>query len=255
MAGHLLRLLGATVLRIEPPGGDPLRWVPPIAGDTSARFRALNEGKEVVEADLTTPGGRRQLLELAAGADVFLHNWAPAKAGQWSLCPNDLARVRPGIVYVSASGWGTEFGPKPPVGTDYVVQAYAGVSPSLMTIVDVFGGIVSAHGIMTALARAATRADSSLLSAASRLNAGAGRRCDRPLTVPVCEDLAALAVGVHRMTWVSATGVVLPDLVPVELRRERVRMDTVRTGICTRCSVTGCASIRCAQRSSTTRDR
>lgn len=194
MAGHLLRLLGATVLRIEPPGGDPLRWVPPIAGETSARFRALNEGKEVVEADLGTPGGRRQLLELAAGADVFLHNWAPGKAGRWSLCPNDLARVRPGIVYASASGWGTEFGLKPPVGTDYVVQAHAGVPPSLMTIVDVFGGIVSAHGIVTALARGATRVDSSLLSAACRLNAGARRRCDRPLTVPVCEDLAALAV-------------------------------------------------------------
>lgn len=193
MAGHLLRLLGATVLRIEPPGGDPLRWVPPMAGDTSARFRVLNEGKEVVEIDLSTPSGRRQLLELAAGADVFLHNWAPGKAEQWSLCAHDLARVRPGIVYAHASGWGAELGPKPPVGTDFVVQAYTGVPPSLMTIVDVFGGVVSAHGIVTALARRATRVDSSLMSAACRLNAGARRRCGRPLTVPVCDDLAALA--------------------------------------------------------------
>ncbi|MFI7122038.1 CoA transferase [Amycolatopsis sp. NPDC049868] len=192
MTGHLLRLLGATVLRIEPPGGDPLRWVPPIAGDTSARFRALNEGKEVVEIDLRTPDGRRQLLELAAGADVFLQNWAPGKAEQWSLGALDLVRVRPGIVYAQASGWGSELGPKPPVGTDFVVQAYAGVPPSMMTIVDVFGGVVSAHGIVTALARGATRVDSSLLSAACRMNAGA-RRCGRPLSVPVCDDLAILA--------------------------------------------------------------
>lgn len=193
LAGHLLRLLGATVLRIEPPGGDPLRWVPPIAGDASARFRALNDGKEVIEIDLSTRDGRGHLLDLAVGADVFLHNWAPGKAGRWSLSALDLARARPGILYAHASGWGTELGPEPPVGTDFVVQAHAGVPPSLMTIVDVFGGVVCAHGIVTALARGATRVDSSLLSAASRLNAGARRRCDRPLTVPVCDDLTALA--------------------------------------------------------------
>lgn len=193
LAGHLLRSLGASVLRIEPPGGDPLRWVPPMAGETSARFQALNKGKEVVEIDLTGPAGRRRLIELAAGADVFLQNWAPGKAERWSLTGHDLARARPGIVYAHASGWGTELGPEPPVGTDFVVQAHAGVPPSLMTIVDVFGGIVSAHGIVTALARGATRVDSSLLSAAHRLNVGARRRCDRPLTVPVCDDLAALA--------------------------------------------------------------
>lgn len=193
LAGHLLRLLGATVLRIEPPGGDPSRWVPPMAGDTSARFRALNWGKDVVEIDLSTAGGRREALELATSADVFLHNWAPSKAEQWSLRHADLARVRPGIVYAHASGWGTELGPNPPLGTDFVVQAYSGVPPSLMTIVDVFGAVVCAHGIVAALTRGATRVDSSLLSAACRLNSWQRRRCAEPLTVPVCDDLTALA--------------------------------------------------------------
>ncbi|SMC49362.1 CoA transferase [Lentzea albidocapillata] len=193
LAGHLLRLLGATVLRIEPPDGDPLRWVPPMAGDTSARFRALNWGKDVVEIDLGAPGGRQEALDLAASADVFLHNWAPGKAEQWSLRHTDLARVRPGIVYAHASGWGTELGPNPPLGTDFVVQAHSGVPPSLMTIVDVFGGVVSAHGVVAALTRGATRVDSSLLSAAGRMNAWPRRRCAEPLTVPVCDDLAALA--------------------------------------------------------------
>ncbi|MEV6717878.1 CoA transferase [Lentzea sp. NPDC051208] len=193
LAGHLLRLLGATVLRIEPPGGDPSRWVPPMAGGTSARFLALNRGKDVVEIDLGTAGGRREALDLAATADVFLHNWAPGKSEQWSLRHADLARVRPGIVYAHASGWGAELGPNPPLGTDFVVQAHSGVPPSLMTIVDVFGGVVSAHGVVAALARGATGADSSLLSAASRMNARARRRCAEPLTVPVCDHLAALA--------------------------------------------------------------
>ncbi|MBW4718440.1 CoA transferase [Saccharothrix obliqua] len=198
LAGHLLARLGATVVRVEPPGGDPLRGVPPMAGDCSARFRALNRGKQVLEIDLGTVAGRREVLELASTADVFLHNWAPGRAAVWSLEAADFARVRPGIVYAHASGWGDALGPRPPLGTDFVVQAHAGVPSSLMTVVDVFGGLVAAHGVVTALLRRARTGrgqsvESSLLSAASRLNARTRGRCAAPRTVPVCTDLAALA--------------------------------------------------------------
>ncbi|NUT99256.1 MAG: CoA transferase, partial [Saccharothrix sp.] len=198
MAGHLLRLLGATVIRVEPPGGDPARGVPPLAGDTSARFLALNHGKAAVEIDLTTIAGRLDLHDLLADADVFLHNWTPGKAAAWALRPADVARVRPGVVYAHASGWGDALGPTPPLGTDFVVQAHAGVPPSLMTVVDVFGGLVAAHGIVAGLLRRARTGRgqavaSSLLSAASRLNARARGRCTAPLTVPVRTDLSALA--------------------------------------------------------------
>lgn len=193
MAGYLLRLLGARVLRVEPPGGDPLRGVPPMSGDTSARFHALNWAKHVVQIDLGAEDGRRELLELASAADVFVHNWAPGKAERWSLTAGDLARVNPRLVYAHASGWGDEPVPGNPLGTDFVVQAHSGVPPTLMTVVDVFGGVVCAHGIVAALARGATRVESSLLSAACRLNSRSHDRCARPLTVPVCEDLAALA--------------------------------------------------------------
>ncbi|TQM77963.1 CoA transferase family III [Saccharothrix saharensis] len=198
VAGHLLWQLGATVVRVEPPGGDPLRGVPPLAGDVSARFHALNRGKRVAAVDLATVAGRRELLELVSGADVFLHNWGPGKAAAWSLRARDVARVRPGIVYAHASGWGDALGPRPPLGTDFVVQAHAGVPPSLMTIVDVFGGVVCARGVVDALggrmrSGLGQSVSSSLLSAAARLNARATRRCTAPLSVPVCTDLAALA--------------------------------------------------------------
>ena len=198
LAGHLLWQLGASVVRVEPPGGDPLRGVPPMAGDVSARFHALNRGKRVVTADLATVAGRRELLELVSGADVFLHNWAPGKAARWSLRARDVARARPGIVYAHASGWGDALGPRPPLGTDFVVQAHAGVPPSLMTIVDVFGGVVCARGVVDALGErlrsgSGQSVASSLLSAAARLNARATRRCTAPLSVPVCTDLASLA--------------------------------------------------------------
>ncbi|MER5262540.1 CoA transferase [Actinosynnema sp. NPDC002837] len=215
MAGHLLWQLGASVVRVEPPGGDPLRGVPPMAGDVSARFHALNRGKRVVTVDLATVAGRRELLELASGADVFLHNWGPGKAAAWSLRARDVARVRPGIVYAHASGWGEALGPRPPLGTDFVVQAHAGVPPSLMTIVDVFGGVVCARGVVDALAgriRSGTGQSvaSSLLSAASRLNARATRRCTAPLSVPVCTDLAGLARDRRFSRALVADGCVVP---------------------------------------------
>jgi crotonobetainyl-CoA:carnitine CoA-transferase CaiB-like acyl-CoA transferase len=183
LAGHVLRLLGADVVRIEPPGGDPMRGIPPTAGTTSARFSALNAGKAVTEIDFTTDAGRRAVRELVSDADVFLHNWAPGKAARLGLDADDLRAAGPGLVYAWASGWGDALGPEPPVGTDYLVQAHSGLAaavrpadeppaPSLMTLTDVLGGLTCAQGVLAALlARLRTgrggRVDSSLYSAAA----------------------------------------------------------------------------------------
>ncbi|WP_308288493.1 CoA transferase [Streptomyces macrolidinus] len=198
LAGHVLRMLGAEVIRVEPPGGDPMRWLPPLADGTSARFTALNAGKRVVEADLTTMQGRAAVRELAATADVFLHNWAPGKAGRLGLDSEDL---RPGLVYAWASGFGDTLGERPPLGTDYLAQVHSGLAaavrpadeppaPSLMTLTDVLGGLVCAQGVLAALAaRERTgrggRVDSSLVSAAALIPRPAHRvhwtPWDRPL--------------------------------------------------------------------------
>jgi crotonobetainyl-CoA:carnitine CoA-transferase CaiB-like acyl-CoA transferase len=187
LAGHLLGLLGAEVVRIEPPGGDPLRAMPPLAGDCSARFLALNRGKRVVQADLRDPLGRRTVLEAVAGADAFVHNWAPGKAEQLHLAHDDLVSVNPRIVSAHASGWGAARGANPPPGTDFMVQAYAGLpdhltpagaSPtgSLMTLLDVLGGFVAATAVLAGLLGRerdgrGRRVRSSLLSAATLLQA------------------------------------------------------------------------------------
>ncbi|GAA3850219.1 CoA transferase [Streptomyces sedi] len=184
LAGHLLRLLGARVLRVEQPGGDPMRGLPPLAGGVSARFAALNAGKSVAEIDLATAAGRRAVVELAAEADVFLHNWPPGRAERLGLTAADLWRARPGLVHAAASGFGDAFGPAaPPIGTDYLAQAHGGLAaalrpagrrptPSLMTLTDVLGGALCAHGAVAALLRRAgagrgVRVESSLLSAAA----------------------------------------------------------------------------------------
>ncbi|WBB98906.1 MULTISPECIES: CoA transferase [unclassified Solwaraspora] len=185
LAGQVLRLLGAEVIRIEPAGGDPLRGMPPMVGDCSARFLALNRGKRIVEADLRSPDGRATVRELATSADAFLHNWAPGKAARLGLDAGDLWAANPRLVYTYASGWGDARGSDPPPGTDFMVQAYAGLGAqlrpageppagSLMTMLDVLGGLVAAQGVLAGLVAGhrdgrGQRVDSSLLSAAGVL--------------------------------------------------------------------------------------
>ncbi|WP_431683069.1 CoA transferase [Kitasatospora sp. KL5] len=191
LAAHLLGLLGADVLRIEPPGGDPLRGMPPCCDGVSARWLALNRGKRAVEIDIKPPSGQAELRELAAGADVFLHNWAPGKAEQLGLDADALARANPGLVYAYTGGWAGRL-PGAPTGTDFMVQARTGVAeavrpadeppaPSLMTLIDVFGGLHGAEAVLAALLlRERTgygvRAESSLLGAAETLLAPVAAR-------------------------------------------------------------------------------
>ncbi|MGH9125120.1 MAG: CoA transferase [Acidimicrobiales bacterium] len=131
LAGLLLQLLGAVVTRVEPPGGDVGRMVPPECDGTSSFFQCFNRDKRSVELDLTSPSGRRNLLELMAGADVFLHNWRPGRAEAWQLDQPAMAAVNPGLVYAAASGWGPSGGFDGVIGTDFLVQAHAGFGEGL----------------------------------------------------------------------------------------------------------------------------
>ncbi|WP_417701322.1 CoA transferase [Pseudomonas sp.] len=185
LAGHLLALLGAEVIRIELPGGDPLRGMPPLVNGCSVRFDALNRHKQTCELDIKSAQGRASLLELASQADVFLHNWAPGKAAELKLDHDDLARVNPALIYAYAGGWGEDRRLQAWPGTDFMVQAYSGVAHliarqsasaggSLFTVLDVLGGVIAAQGISVALLNRelrgeAGRVDSSLLGAATLL--------------------------------------------------------------------------------------
>lgn len=145
LASLLLQMMGATVVRIEQPGGDPLRGMPPLSGDCSARFVALNRGKDVVEADLKTSAGRKVVLDLAGSADVFLHNWAPGKDAEFGLELHDLVKRSPRLVYAHASGWGRYCAPGLPTGTDFMVQAHTGLADLLNPRRTTVAVVVHAH--------------------------------------------------------------------------------------------------------------
>lgn len=175
-AGMLLRMLGAEVTRVQPPEGDYGRAA-----------LCLHRGKAAVTLDLGSAPGRADLRDLAADADVFLHNWRPGKAAEWRLDFDDLAPRHPRLVYANFSGWADRPEGRHLVGTDFLLQAYTGLGlglnpedepafPSRMILSDLFGALVGTESILTALYRreqdgCAREVRSSLLAGAMSLQA------------------------------------------------------------------------------------
>ncbi|MGH3874644.1 MAG: CoA transferase [Pseudonocardiaceae bacterium] len=123
----------------------------------------------------------------------------------WSSTPGSSPPCARGWSTPTPSGWGDALGDQPPLGADFMVQAYSGLAamvrpadqppaPSLMTLTDVLGGLICAQGVPAGLiARIRTgsgqRVDSSLLSAATVLRRSAldaaGSSAGRPVWTPL----------------------------------------------------------------------
>ncbi|MDQ1383776.1 MAG: hypothetical protein QOG65_1155, partial [Actinomycetota bacterium] len=93
-ATQMLADLGAEVLKIEPPGGDPMRNFPRL-------FRDIAGHKRSIELNLRTDEGRSRALELSADADVFCEGWRPGVAARLGLGYDDVRARNPSIIYCS----------------------------------------------------------------------------------------------------------------------------------------------------------
>ena len=103
---------GASVVRVEPPGGDPLRFQgPPVDEGAGAAFAFCNAGKQSVVLDYTQPDGARRLWELLRWADVVIENEAPGVLAGHGFGAEDVLAARPAMVYVSITGYG-QTGPR-----------------------------------------------------------------------------------------------------------------------------------------------
>jgi crotonobetainyl-CoA:carnitine CoA-transferase CaiB-like acyl-CoA transferase len=120
---------GAEVIKVEPlDGGDPTRGSAQERGGFSTSFLNNNRSKRSIAIDLKAAAGRRALLRLCAGADVFVQNFRPGVVERLGLDEAAVRAVAPKIVYVSVSGFG-EVGPyaRKPV-YDPIIQAYSGLA-------------------------------------------------------------------------------------------------------------------------------
>jgi crotonobetainyl-CoA:carnitine CoA-transferase CaiB-like acyl-CoA transferase len=111
-ATSILEQLGADVLSVEPPGGDPVRhWEPKGPDGRSEVFSMLQEGKTTVTLDLKDERGRDLLADVAEHADVLVEGFRPGVVDDLGVGPESLRERNPDLVYCSLSGFG-QTGPR-----------------------------------------------------------------------------------------------------------------------------------------------
>lgn len=174
-ATQILAEMGATVIKVEQPGGgDETRSYEPVvhgeAGDVSAYYLAFNRSKQSITVNLRSPEGQQLVRDLAASADVVLENFPVGTLKKYGLDYATLAALYPRLVYVSCTGFGMDGPYAGRKGYDTVFQAMGGimsltgergggpVKPGL-PIADLTSGLWVAIGILaTLLGRAKTDA-------------------------------------------------------------------------------------------------
>lgn len=161
--GTLLAYFGADVVKVEPPGGDPIRgWRKLDEDGTSYWWRSLGRNKKSVTLDLKSDQGKALVRKLMGNADVVIENFRPGTMENWGLGPESFAEDNPGLIYTRISGYG-QTGPyasKPGyasvcegIGGLRYVNGFPGerpVRPNL-SLGDTIAGLHAALGILLAL--------------------------------------------------------------------------------------------------------
>ena len=106
-AGALLADMGAQVIKVEPPGGDPLRNMMPSAMGFDGSFDVVNRGKHSVTLDLYDTEDKARLIQLISEADVFVCSLLHSKQKKYGLDSNSLLEINPVLVHASLTGYGS----------------------------------------------------------------------------------------------------------------------------------------------------
>ena len=134
--GGMLSDLGADVIKIEPPTGDPLRGLKIGAigggGRIDLSWESYNRGKRSITLDLKQPEGREVLMKLCEDADVFLTNLLPPARKAMGIDADTIRAKFPSIIYASGSGTGPSGPDSAKGGYDSITfWARGGISSSL----------------------------------------------------------------------------------------------------------------------------
>src|SRR5699024_4877271 len=161
-ATMLLADMGATVIKVESPGGDDTRaWQPPARDDMATYFLSVNRNKHAIALDLKDEDDLATAHQLLAKADVFIENWKPGGLAKFGMDPEAVAEHYPHLVHASITGFGTTGGAHLP-GYDLLAQAASGLmditgepesygQKAGVAIFDVVTGLHATVGILGAL--------------------------------------------------------------------------------------------------------
>jgi len=158
-AGMMLADLGADVIKVESPEGDPYRS---YQGDHySPHFQAYNRNKRSIAFDLKQSAEHLVFDGLVREADVFIQNFRPGTAARLGAGPERLCAINPRLIYASISGFGSSgpYAERP--SYDSVAQALSGFLSVVVdssrprflgpALADAITGIYAAYGILGAL--------------------------------------------------------------------------------------------------------
>ena len=168
LTGKIFGDLGAEVIKIEPPGGDPARRLPPYLKNgnghpQSLYWSAYNANKRGITLDLSGHAGQSLFLQLAHKADFVLESFPPGTLEKWGLGYERLKQKNPGLILVSITPYGQEGPYREFQGSDLEIMALSGAmslagerdgEPMRVTVpqAPMWAGAEAAMGALTALA-------------------------------------------------------------------------------------------------------
>ncbi|MFW5678758.1 MAG: CaiB/BaiF CoA transferase family protein [Pseudomonadota bacterium] len=158
----LLADMGAEVIKVEGPEGDPVRGQGTIRDGVSWYFASFNRNKKSVVIDLYTDEGKDLLARLIETADVLVDNYRPGVLAKMGFPPERLAALNPRLVTCNVNGYGSTGPYVDRPAFDFIAQAMSGFmsvngaedQPPLRTgqpVTDLVAGLYGAFGIVNAL--------------------------------------------------------------------------------------------------------
>ena len=128
LCAQILGDLGADVIKVEAPGGDPGRaWGPPFWGSDNRLFLSANRNKRSIILDLKSPEGRGILHRIAGGSDVLVQSARFGVPERLEYDYETIRTLREDIIYLSISAYGDRGPMRELPGYDPLMQAFSGI--------------------------------------------------------------------------------------------------------------------------------
>jgi crotonobetainyl-CoA:carnitine CoA-transferase CaiB-like acyl-CoA transferase len=191
-ATQILADFGADVIKVEPPGGDVMRYAWPFRNAGMGHiFLNANRNKRSIVLDLKQTAAREACLELAKRADVLVYNIRPQAMARLRLSYDDVRSVNAGIIYVGCFGYSQRGPYAAKAAYDDLIQGAAGI-PALLKLQ---GAETPRYAPIIVADRSVGQQVASAVSAALyyRQKSGKGQRID----VPMFEHLLQIVLGEH----------------------------------------------------------
>lgn len=125
-AAKHLGALGAEVIKLESPEGEPSHLIEPYINGTAALYISCNLNKQHVVLDIKQPDDYATAIEIIKTADVFIENMRPGTVDRLGLGYAKLSKINPRLIFASASAYGSSGPMANEAGADPFVQAFCG---------------------------------------------------------------------------------------------------------------------------------